>query len=180
MPRGAAREPQIGDVFAVRGRKLLGRVVSTDGAVGPTHGCVLVYVYRDPAMSRDALLVPPMLTTRAPFHRGLFEHRGSKPLMPQDYFERHAFRDASGRLYDEQERPLGDAPGVPVGEHRLFDVDAVTDAIASVPGGYEFPVIQDAPIAALRTAARELREQWKSAMGRDLTPEEWAALYEPE
>ena len=39
------REPQVGDVFAVRGRKLLGRVVSTDAIVGPTHGCVLVYVY---------------------------------------------------------------------------------------------------------------------------------------
>ncbi|HEY6460478.1 MAG TPA: hypothetical protein VIY73_10020, partial [Polyangiaceae bacterium] len=111
------REPRIGDVFAVEGRELLGRVVSTDAVVGPTHGCVLVYVYRDASLSRDALLVPPMLTTRAPFNRGVFVVRGSRPLMPKDYFEQHAFRDAKGALFDEEERPLDAAPaGVPVGE----------------------------------------------------------------
>src|ERR1700722_13066533 len=114
----ARREPQVGDVFAVRGRQLLGRVVSMDAAVGPTHGCVLVYIYRDATLSRDALLVPPMLTTRAPWYRGLFEHRGSRPLMPRDYFEQHVFRDVKGQLFDEEERPLDASPvGVPVGEH---------------------------------------------------------------
>ena len=175
----ARREPRIGDVFAVRGRQLLGRVVATDAAVGPTHGCVLVYVYRDATLSRDALLVPPMLTTKAPFYRGLFEHRGSRPLMPPDYFEAHAFRDAKGALFDEQERPLDAAPaGVPVGEHKLLDVDSVNDRLAAAPGGYDFPVLKDASLDGVREAARALVERWTAQMGRRPTHGEWASLYE--
>ena len=136
MTKAARTEPRIGDVFVVRSRSLLGRVVATDAVVGPTHGCVLVYIYRDATMSRGALLVPPMLTTRAPFFRGLFETRESRPLLPGDYFETHAFRDASGKLFDEQGRPLEEAPaGTPVGELRLLDADAAAKAIAAVPGG---------------------------------------------
>jgi len=177
----ARREPQVGDVFAVRGRQLLGRVVSMDAAVGPTHGCVLVYVYRDATLSRDALLVPPMLTTRAPWYRGLFEHRGSRPLMPKDYFEQHVFRDVKGQLFDEEERPLDAAPaGVPVGEHRLLDVEDVTDAIEAVPGGYEAPVLREPSLAGVREAARELVQRWTGEMGRPPTRAEWASLYEPD
>jgi hypothetical protein len=175
----ARREPRIGDVFAVRGRQLLGRVVATDAAVGPTHGCVLVYVYRDATLSRDALLVPPMLTTKAPFYRGLFEHRGSRPLMPRDYFEQHVFRDAAGALFDELERPLDAAPaGIPVGEHALLDVEAVSDRLAAAPGGYEAPVLKDASLEGIREAARALVERWTSQMGRAPTHGEWASLYE--
>jgi len=177
----ARREPQIGDVFVVRGRRLLGRVVSTDAVVGPTHGCALVYVYRDATLSREALLVPPMLTTRAPFYRGLFEHRESRPLMPKDYFAQHVFRDAKGQLFDEEERPLDEAPaGVPVGEHRLLDVEAVTGAIAAVPGGYDPPQLREPSLDAVRAAARLVVDRWKADHGRPPTRAEWAALYEPD
>lgn len=126
------RDPQVGDVFVVRGRGLLGRVVSTEAVVGPTHGCILVYVYRDGSLSRDALLLPPLLTTRAPFFRDLFERRESRPLKPGDAFEVHGFRDAAGRLLDELGRPLDAAPpGVPVGQHKLLDADAVATALAA-------------------------------------------------
>jgi hypothetical protein len=171
----------MGDVFAVRGRRLLGRVVSTDAVVGPTHGCALVYVYRDATLSRDALLVPPLLTTRAPWYRGLFEHRESRPLMPRDYFAQHVFRDAKGQLFDEEERPLDQAPaGVPVGEHRLHDVEAVTDAIAAVPGEYEPPALREPTLDAVRATARQLVERWTADRGRPPTRAEWASLYDPE
>ena len=177
----ARREPQMGDVFSVRGRDLLGRVVSTSAVVGPTHGCALVYVYRDATLSREALLVPPMLMTRAPWYRGLFEHRESRPLMPGDYFEQHAFRDVKGLLYDEEERPLDEAPpGVPVGEHRLLDVEAVADAIEAVPGGYEPPPLRQPSLEGLRASARELVNRWTSERGRPPTRAEWASLYEPD
>jgi hypothetical protein len=173
------RDPQVGDVFAVRGRSLLGRVVSTAAVVGPTHGCALVYLYRDATLSRDALLVPPLLTTRAPWYRGLFEHREHRPLMPRDYFVQHAFRDARGRLFDEEERPLDCAPpGAPVGEHRLLDVQAVADAIEAVPGGYDPPPTREPSHEAIRAAARALVRRWTADHGRPPTPAEWAALYE--
>ncbi|HEX3343801.1 MAG TPA: GNAT family N-acetyltransferase [Polyangiaceae bacterium] len=131
------REPQLGDVFAVRrgeGEELVGRVVSTSAVVGPTHGCLVVYLYRDEVArpKRERLLVPPILTTRGPWSRGYFAHLRSEPLLPGDYFERHVFRDARGGLVDDEARPL-DAPeaGEPVGEWRLFDVEAIEGAVAA-------------------------------------------------
>jgi hypothetical protein len=168
-----SHEPQIGDAFTVeRGSdraRVVGRVVSTSAIVGPTHGCMLVYLYRgapdggrEPRRSsaplsgeraeprpclaplsgeraepdlRACLLLPPILTLRAPWARGYFVHEGTAPLMPGDYFERHAFRDAQGRLVDEEARPLGAAdPGVPVGEWRLYDVDAIEASLRAALG----------------------------------------------
>jgi len=126
------RDPQIGDVLSV-GAYALGRVVSTSAVVGPTHGCMLVYVYRDRERpSRDDLLVPPLLTTRAPWSRGLFAFVRSQPLLPKQYFERHCFRDAQGRLVDEEGRPMdAPPPGVPIGDYALQSVDAVEAALAT-------------------------------------------------
>jgi catechol 2,3-dioxygenase-like lactoylglutathione lyase family enzyme len=130
------RTPQIGDVFAVHtsgSEGLLGRVVSTSAIVGPTHGCHLVYIYRPGAgLSRDDLLIPPLLTTRAPWTHRYFEFLRSEPLLPGDFFERHAFRDDKGQLYDEECRPLQVASS-PVGEWRLLDVAAIETAIAAGP-----------------------------------------------
>ncbi|HEY8039117.1 MAG TPA: GNAT family N-acetyltransferase [Polyangiaceae bacterium] len=123
------REPLIGDVFAVRGTGLLGRVVSTSAVVGPTHGCVLVYVYAGARLAREALLLPPMMTTRAPWSHGTFEHLRSQPLLPGDYFERHCFRDARGAFVDEEGRPI-EAPFEPVGECRILEVGAIEEAVA--------------------------------------------------
>jgi ribosomal protein S18 acetylase RimI-like enzyme len=132
----ARREPQIGDVFALRRGEqgdLLGRVVSTTAIVGPTHGCIVVYVYRDDASRprREDLLLPPILTTRGAWSRGYFAHLRSEPLLPGDYFERHVFRDAQGRFYDEEARPLdAPSPGEAVGEWRLLEVEAIEAAVA--------------------------------------------------
>ena len=132
----AKRAPQIGDVFAVRrpeAEALWGRVVSTSAIVGPTHGCNLVYVYRPgSALERVDLLVPPMMTTRAPWSHRYFEFVRSEPLLPGDFFERHCFRDTQGRLYDEKGRPL-DSPVGPVGRWRLYEeVHAIEEAIAGI------------------------------------------------
>ena len=109
--------------------KLLGRVVSTTAIAGPTHGCILVYVCRG-LPTRANLLLPPMMTTRAPWSRGYFEHVRSQPLLPGEYFERHGFRDAHGRFVDEEGRPL-DAPVEPMGECKIWEVAAIEEAIAA-------------------------------------------------
>jgi hypothetical protein len=132
-PGLVASHPQIGDVFAVRGRGVLGRVITVSAVVGPTHGCVLVYLYRDDSLARDALLVPPLLTTRAPWSHGAFEHLRSEPLMPGQYFEHHAFRDHRGVLLDEEGRPTKQSDG-PVGECRLVEVEAIDAMIAKALG----------------------------------------------
>jgi ribosomal protein S18 acetylase RimI-like enzyme len=130
----AGHEPQIGDVFDVRrpgGPRLSGRVVSTSAVAGPTHGCILVYVCREAVRpTRADLVLPPLLTTRAPWSRGYFVHARTAPLLAGEYFERHCFRDAHGRFVDEEGRPL-DAPFEPAGECRILDVAAIDAAIAA-------------------------------------------------
>jgi hypothetical protein len=129
----ARRAILVGDVFAVRrpgavpgalgtgDAEMLGRVVSTEAIVGPRHGCNLVYLYRLGARPSPAsLLLPPLLTTHAPWSRGYFEHLRSEPLLPGDLLPCHSFRDDKGRIYDEESRPL-DAPCEPVGEWHLYD-----------------------------------------------------------
>ncbi|HEX8789335.1 MAG TPA: hypothetical protein VF765_00180 [Polyangiaceae bacterium] len=123
------KEPLVGDVFTVRGRGVLGRVVSTEAIVGPTHGCILVYVYAGEALARDELLVPPMLTTRAPWSHGLFETVRSEPLLPGSFFDRHCFRDGA-RFVDEEGRPVKD-PTEPIGEYKLLDVSAIERALSA-------------------------------------------------
>lgn len=135
MALTARRSAQVGDVIAVHtpgAEGLFGRVVSTAAIVGPTHGCNLVYVYSPgPRLSRDELLVPPMITTRAPWSHGYFTFVRSEPLLHGDFFERHCFRDDRGRVFDEESRPL-DESFEPVGVWRLYEdvegIDAVIGA----------------------------------------------------
>jgi hypothetical protein len=177
-PRGG---PRAGDLFTVRGRRLVGRVVSTTAVVGPTHGCLLVYVYADARLSRDALLVPPMLATRAPFSRGLFEPLRSEPLLPGYVLAQHAFRDAAGHVLDEEGRPVKGQVGSEVervGEYRLFEVEAVEALLARTPGGYEVPAEGPPAAGDVTGAVREVAARWVAAFGRPPTREEWGALYD--
>jgi hypothetical protein len=173
----ARRAPRVGDLFTVRERELVGRVVSTTAVVGPTHGCVLVYVYADARLSRDALLVPPLLTTRAPWSHGLFEPLLAGPLRPGQALERHSFRDARGRLFDEEGRPL-EAPAEPVGEYKLFEVDAIAAALARAPGGYPVPPPDAAAADDDGAALRAIVARWIARFGRPPTRAEWQSLYD--
>jgi hypothetical protein len=176
----ASSAPRAGDLFTVRGRRLVGRVVSTGAVVGPTHGCLLAYVYADARLSRDALLLPPMLTTRAPFSRGLFERLRSEPLLPGVLLDRHAFRDARGALLDEEGRPVEGAldPHVPVGEYRLQEVEAIEAALATRTAGYDVPPPAAPPADDVGAALRDIVVRWVKSFGRPPTREEWQSLYD--
>lgn len=145
--------------------------------MGPTHGCILVYVYADARLSRDALLVPPLLTTRAPWSHGLFEPLRSEPLLPGQTLEHHAFRDARGEVLDEMGRPV-QSPAAPVGEYRLFEVDAIEAALARAPAEYDVPPPGPTPAGDVSAAVRDILARWVSAFGRPLTRDEWLSLYD--
>jgi len=55
-------------------------------------------------------------------------------LLPGQYFEKHSFRDARGVLYDEEARPLEEKIE-PVGEWKLWEVEAIEEAIRGALGG---------------------------------------------
>jgi len=176
MPRSG---PRVGDLFTVRGRRLVGRVISTSAVVGPTHGSVLVYVYADARLSRDALLVPPMLTTRAPWSHGLFELLRSEPLLPGAVLEQHAFRNAKGELLDEEGRPSRAGEGFgPVGEYRLLEVEAIEATLARAPAEYDVPPPGPAPAGDVAAAVKDIMARWVAAFGRPPTRDEWQSLYD--
>ena len=173
----APRAPRVGGLFTVARRRLVGRVVSTSAVVGPTHGCILVYVYADARLSRDGLLVPPLLTTRAPWSRGLFEPLRAEPLLPGLALERHAFRDGRGALFDELGRPL-EAASEPIGEYRLLEVEEIETVLARAPAAYEPPPPGASPGADLEVALRDIVTRWVASFGRPPTRDEWQALYD--
>jgi hypothetical protein len=169
----------MGDLFTVRGRRLVGRVISTSAVVGPTHGCYLVYVYADSRLSRDALLLPPLLTTRAPFSHGLFEPLRSEPLAPGHALTQHVFRDEGGHLLDEEGRPLSlDPPASGIGEYRLLSVESLETLLARAPGGYDAPPAAPPPASDVTAAVRDLLARWVTLFGRPPTREEWLSLYD--
>lgn len=169
--------PRVGDLFTVRGRRLVGRVVSTSAVVGPTHGCLVAYVYADATLSRDALLVPPLLTTRAPWSHGLFVALRHEPIRPGGVLEHHVFRDARGALFDEEGRPTTVGSG-PVGEYRLLPVEALESALAATTASYDVPEPSRAAEADLGGAVRDLMTRWSAAVGRRPTRDEWLSLYD--
>jgi hypothetical protein len=178
MSRGA---PRVGDLFTVRGRRLVGRVISTSAVVGPTHGCILVYVYADARLSHDALLLPPLLTTRAPFSHGLFEPLHHEALLPGHVLLRHVFRDTSGHLLDEEGRPVKgevEGAGEVVGEYRLLSVEAVEALLGGTTVGYEVPAAGPAPATDVTGGVKDLMARWVAAFGRPPTREEWLSLYD--
>jgi hypothetical protein len=134
-------------------------------------------VYADAHLSRDALLVPPLLTTRAPFSHGLFEPLRSESLAPGHALSRHSFRDTAGHLLDEEGRPV--QPGAePVGEYRLLGVEALETLLAGAPGEYDAPPAGPPPASDVTTAVRDLVARWVAAFGRPPTREEWLSLYD--
>jgi hypothetical protein len=118
-----------------------------------------------------------MLTTRAPLSHGLFEPLRSESLVPGQTLAQHAFRDATGHLFDEQGRPLTSAAG-PVGEYRLLGVDAIENLLAGAPGGYDVPPAAPPAAGDVTGAVRTVIERWVAAFGRPPTREEWLSLYD--
>ena len=133
-----------GDIFALRppgDTYLFGRVVRTD-AICLAPGAILIYVYRtgSPTMcppavlSREELLIPPILINRLPWSRGYFETVENRPLR-EDAYERHCFRTFNGQFYDEYRNELRKPiPGVPIGDAGLHSYRTVDDAVSEVLG----------------------------------------------
>lgn len=138
------RRPAPGDLFAMklgRGPFLFGRVIRTDADAGGFPNANLIYIYRFQSakkavhedLSRDHLLLPPVMTNNLPWSRGYFEHLGNRPLEAQDRLPRHCFRDDRGWYFDETGKRLP-GPLDPVGEWGLHSYRTIDDAISIALG----------------------------------------------
>lgn len=112
----APRRP--GDVFAYLmpdGLFRFGRLISTTASGAGFEGVHLVYFYKGvspdkfspPRLSREELLVPPILVNQKPWTLGYFEVIERRALGPHDVLPVHCFRDLlRGRFYDDKSRQL--------------------------------------------------------------------------
>jgi len=139
------RTPEAGDVFVMKppdGQYLYGRVIATDANPLGVGGGLLIYVYRarseaktpPPALDRDALLVPPMMTNNQPWTKGYFEHLENRPLTPMDRLAQHCFKDdVRGGYRDEHGNRLP-AAVEPVGVWGLQSFRTIDDEISKALG----------------------------------------------
>ena len=142
--RKSRRAPEAGDVFAMQlpdRQFLFGRVISVDANPLGVGGALLIYVYsarspdktRIPELSRDQLLIPPMMTNKQPWTRGYFELVEHRPLTSKDRLPQHSFKDSRGRYFDEAgNRLLG--PVEPVGQWALQSFRTLDDEISNALG----------------------------------------------
>ena len=142
------QRPRPGDLFALCPADdlyLFGRVINTEAWAGPPMPhAILIYIYeiqgnqsvpRDRGeLTRDRLLVPPIMTNRLPWSRGYFQTIANSPLLPGDAFERHCFRDSlRGICFDEFTNRLSRCVE-PCGELGLHSFRTIDDAISQALG----------------------------------------------
>ena len=135
-----------GDLFAMQipdGRFLFGRVITTEARIGPMDEVILLYIYKQrfsskeppdrDAFSREALLIPPQLTNRLGWTKGVFETVYHWPLEPHEVLEIHCFYDPLRNKYfnerrEELREPVGAVGFYGLGSFRTID-DAISDAL---------------------------------------------------
>ena len=119
-----------------------GRVVRTDAKLLPIRDCILIYIYSVgtssklpvPLLSKDALLVPPILTSRAPWLMGYFETLENEPLTADDVLAVHCFYSPIHKCYfDENDERLG-TRHEPCGDHGLDSCGTIDDAVSGALG----------------------------------------------
>ena len=145
--RPSRRRLAAGDVFVVKPIRhpfLFGRIIRTDAALFG-QGNLLLYFYdawsddaQDiPALARDRLLIPPVVTNRLGWSRGFFNHVENRPLTRGDVLSVHCFvsnvyRDGP-RYFDEFRNQLP-GPVPPVGEAGLHSYRTIDDEISRALG----------------------------------------------
>lgn len=142
------KRPRAGDVFVMQlpdDSYVFGRVISTAAMAGASMpGAILIYVYQQrfdskvvpgrSEVSRDRLLVAPMMTNRLPWSRGYFETVAHWPLEADDTLPQHCFLSAArGRYFDEKGNELA-GPVEPVGVYGLHSYRTIDDAVSTALG----------------------------------------------
>ncbi len=127
---------------------LFGRVISADAVIKPMEGVLLLYIYRgrsqymatpDRAELRPSqLLLPPIMTNRQGWNKGLFETIENVPLDACDALDQHCFVRWNGDYFDEYSNPLT-GPVEPVGDYGLHSFRTIDDEISDALGFERVP-----------------------------------------
>lgn len=131
-------------MWLIDNRYLFARVISTEAKAGwSLSGSILIYIYRTVTddlqpppkgeLTRDSLLVPPIMTNSLPWTKGYFETVAHAALSDTDVLPRHCFRSSSGKYYDEKCVELtGEVQ--PCGDWGLHSFRTIDDEISDAFG----------------------------------------------
>lgn len=97
------KKPKVGDVFVYsfdHKEYFFGSVIKTDVNAGGFPGAILIYAYNTssnskqptPKLSKDDLLVPPVMINPMPWTRGYFEVVEHVNLTKEDIYDKHIFK----------------------------------------------------------------------------------------
>jgi hypothetical protein len=140
------KKPQPGDLFTLQVPDvsyLFGRVISVEALAGwSMPGSILIYIYSFRSaeavlpgvseLTRDKLLISPVMTNTLPWSKGYFQTLENRPLTASDLLGKHCFRSSAGRYYDEYccELPARAEPCGDWGLHSFRTIDdEVSDAL---------------------------------------------------
>lgn len=124
---------------------LFGRVIDVDAHVLiPEMRAILIYIYdawsaskhEVPPLSRDRLLVPPVMINRLGWSRGFMETVEHRPLAAEDILPVHCFvseRPSGPQYFDERGQELP-GPSGPVGLAALSSYRSLDDKISRALG----------------------------------------------
>lgn len=140
-----------GDIFVMKMPQagyIHGRVISTDANVFGDGGDILIYIYAPvspdelpiPTLSREDLLVPPLIANRRPWTMGYFKFLEHRELTEEDVLAQHCFATFEGHYYDERGNRLPERTE-PCGSYGLWSfkgVDCeVSKALGITPAPYD-------------------------------------------
>ena len=146
-----------GDIFVYKPKDheyYFGRTVSTEAHIGSFHEGVLIYLYNSHSkdvqeisqLSKEQLLLPPLVTNYLPWTRGYFETIANKELTENDIFHPHCFYDNLMKRYvNEYEQELDKAYD-PVGTHGLASYVGIDVKISQA---LEIPLPKQHPYSQL-------------------------------
>lgn len=137
--------PKVCDIFIFQmkddTRFFYGRVIRKDAKVGPFEKLILIYIYNSfseekdtiPELNKKNLLIPPLMTNSLPWTRGYFETISNRPFDNNDIFEKHCFKDISGRFFDEYNNPF-DSAFEPCGQRGVNSFRTIDDKVSKALG----------------------------------------------
>lgn len=139
------KKPKAGDIFVLKiisGPYFFGRVIKTEVDAGfGGRIAYLIYIYRDsssnadelPDLDKNRLIIPPMMINQRPWIEGYFQTISHKPILEDDQFKRHCFRNSRGVFFDEYGNALPKpVTGATIGPYGLSSYGAVSEELSKV------------------------------------------------
>lgn len=137
-------KPQPGDIFVMQlksERYLFGRIINNDFEADPLGDLVYIYAHQSDTpdvdsslLTKETLLLPPLLMNRLGFTRGYQTFVRNEPLVPGDTFDPGCFYDPTRGRYQGTDNRILAEPVRPIAVQTVRNYRAMDDGISEALG----------------------------------------------